>query len=344
MNASTDTNDQSDAAVHPDIEHIFAALLGGLLVICTLIGNSLVCISFYLFKELRTVCHYFVISLSAADILVAMVAMPFWCALQVTSNRWMFSEQLRTFWNCMDILCGTASIMNLTAVSIDRHAAITDPFSYPNVMTSVRAICMIIFVWLYAILVSGLRVASWPTTSSYMHFIACASFFLPLSIMITMYTRIYLVARQQVHRLRTGRNFARDVKAAKTIAILIGLFVFCWGPFFAIILCYAYDQSFPVPHSLLNVIKWMEYTSSCLNPIIYTCLNRSYRRAFRNLWKLLRRSRFRAESSTSTASRPKDGGSFSGSIVTSDSGVERRRWRSNSIVRDCVRPNSDSRI
>ena len=156
MNSSTLISNQSDTSIHPDTENILAALLGGLLVIFTLIGNSLVCISFYLFKELRTVCHYFVISLSAADILVAIVAMPFWCALQVTSNRWMFSKELRTFWNCMDILCGTASIMNLTAVSVDRHAAITDPFSYPNVMTSVRAILMILFVWLYATVVLSL--------------------------------------------------------------------------------------------------------------------------------------------------------------------------------------------
>lgn len=346
MNSSADHSGDT-AAVNPDIEDILAALLGGLLIICTLIGNSLVCISFYLFKELRTVCHYFVISLSAADILVAMVAMPFWCALQVTSNRWMFSDQLRTFWNCMDILCGTASIMNLTAVSIDRHAAITDPFSYANVMTSARAISMIVFVWMYAVLVSGLRLAGWPTKSSYMHFVSCTSFFIPLFIMIIMYVRIYLVARQQVHRLRNGHNYARDVKAAKTIAILIGLFVVCWGPFFAIILCYAYDQSFPVPLSLLNVIKWMEYTSSCLNPVIYTCLNRSYRRAFRKLCQLFRRTRERTDTSTSTGSaRPKGGSSyFTGSTLEYGSGVERggRRCRTNSLVRECVRAN-DSQI
>lgn len=346
MNSSASVNNQSDTAIHPDVGDVLAALLGGLLIVCTLIGNSLVCISFYLFKELRTVCHFFVISLSAADIFVAMVAMPFWCALQVTSNRWLFSAQLRTFWNCMDILCGTASIMNLTAVSIDRHAAITDPFSYPNVMTSVRAIFMIVFVWLYAILVSGLRLASWPTKSSYMHFVSAASFFIPLFIMIVMYTRIYLVARQQVHRLRNGHNYARDIKAAKTIAILIGLFVFCWGPFFAIILCFAYDLSFPVPPSLFKVIKWMEYTSSCLNPVIYTCLNRSYRRAFGKLCTLVqRKSRDRADTSTSTGSRPKAiGSSFTGSTVEYDStAVRTRRWRNNSVVLDCVRTN-DSRI
>ena len=343
MNSSTLISNQSDTSIHPDTENILAALLGGLLVIFTLIGNSLVCISFYLFKELRTVCHYFVISLSAADILVAIVAMPFWCALQVTSNRWMFSKELRTFWNCMDILCGTASIMNLTAVSVDRHAAITDPFSYPNVMTSVRAILMILFVWLYATVVSGLRLASWPTRSSYMHFVSCASFFIPLFVMIVMYTRIYLVARQQVHRLRKGHSYERDVKAAKTIAILIGLFVLCWGPFFAIILCYAYDPSFAVPRSLLNIIKWMEYTSSCLNPIIYSCLNRSYRKAFRKLCQLCRKRRDRTGSSASTSSRYKLGSSFTGSTMDYHSDIDRKRGRSNSLIRDCVRVN-DSQI
>lgn len=343
MNESVQPSNQSDAAVQPSYGNILAAILGSLLIICTLIGNSLVCISFYLFKELRTVCHFFVISLSAADILVALVAMPFWCALQVTSNQWLFSQELRYFWNCMDILCGTASIMNLTAVSIDRHAAITDPFSYQNVMTSVRAIGMIVFVWLYSLLVSGLRLANWPTKSSYMLFIALASFFLPLFIMIIMYIKIYLVARKQVHLLRRGRSYAKDVKAAKTIALLIGLFVVCWGPFFAIILCFAYDQSCPVPSTLFNIIKWMEYTSSCLNPIIYTFLNRSYRRAFRKLSKLVHRSRHQSDSS-SVGSQLRDGGSFTGSHQASDNFVDQRRKRTGSNIGACLGPSKDSTI
>ena len=344
MNESVYPSNQSHAAVQPSYGNILAAILGSLLIISTLIGNSLVCINFYLFKELRTVCHYFVISLSAADILVALVAMPFWCALQVTSNQWLFSQELRIFWNCMDILCGSASIMNLAAVSIDRHAAITDPFSYQNVMTSVRAIGMIVFVWLYSLLVSGLRLASWPTKSSYMLFIALSSFFLPLFIMIVMYVKIYFVARKQAHLLRRGRSYAKDVKAAKTIALLIGLFVICWGPFFAIILCFAYDQSCPVPSSLFNVIKWMEYTSSCLNPIIYTFLDRSYRRAFRKLCKLVRKSRHQSNSSTTAGSQLRDGSSFTGSHQASDSVVDPRRKRTGSIIGACLGPSKDSTI
>ena len=333
MNTSINSNSKLEGTTHPEVTHILAALLGGVLIVFTLIGNSVVCVSFYMFKELRTVCHYFVISLSAADILVALVAMPFWCALQVTSNQWLFGQDLKVFWDCMDILCGTASIMNLTAVSIDRHAAITDPFSYSTAMTPARALSMITFVWLYAVLVSSLKLASWPSRAGYMLFVACASFFLPLFVMTFMYVRIYIVARQHVQRLRSGHNFATDVKAAKTIAILIGLFVICWGPFFAIVLCFAYDLHLPVPGTVINIIKWMEYTSSCMNPIIYTCLNRSYRRAFRKLCMQCRRFRKRSESSTSTASRPKTGGSFSSlSLDGKRDSAANRRPHKNCLV------------
>ena len=248
----------------------------------------------------------------------------------------------------MDILCGTASIMNLTAVSIDRHAAITEPFNYQSVMTSFRAISMIIFVWFYSIVVSGLRLAPWPTKTSYMHFVSATSFFIPLLIMIIMYTRIYLVARKQAHRMRNGRNYASDVKAAKTIAILIGLFVFCWGPFFAIVLSIAHDETVVVPHSLFNVIKWMGYCSSCLNPIIYSCLNRNYRRALRKLCqRVLKKREMVTETSSNTGVRPKArGSSFTVSTVDYDNNVGERNGgcRRNSLVLDSDTISDSQRV
>ncbi|EDO47619.1 predicted protein, partial [Nematostella vectensis] len=258
-----------------------AATFVAMLIVFTLIGNVLVCASFALFRELRTICNYFVVSLSAADILVALLAMPFWCALQVTSNMWMFGLELQLFWSCMDILCGTASIMNLMAVSIDRHIAITMPFYYETVMSPIKAKLTIMFVWLYAITISCLRLVQWPGKQGkvYMNIAAFASFLCPLTVMVVMYLRIYLVARYQVRRI--GRNYMTDVKAAKTIAVVIGVFVACWTPFFVIIICYAHHPGFNVTKTTLNVVKWMEYLNSCLNPVIYTCLNRNYRRAFR---------------------------------------------------------------
>lgn len=321
-------NSSPNTEINPSTTNIVAAILVGILVILTIIGNVLVCVSFSLFADLRTICNYFVVSLSAADILVALVAMPFWCGLQITSNRWIFGRELRLFWTCMDILCGTASIMNLMAVSIDRHFAITMPFFYENKMSPKKAIIIICFVWVYATVISGLRLLQW-NGNQYMNVVAFGSFFCPLVIMIVMYLRIYLVARKQVRRI--GRNYMSDVKAAKTIAVVIGVFVICWSPFFVIVLLFAHNSRFFVSMTTLNVIKWLEYLNSCLNPFIYTCLNRSYRRAFRKLF--VRFVRFHRQRSSSTNSQRSTRANSDSASLTYD---HKRNRRASSILGECI--------
>ena len=332
---STAAPSQVSSQEQPNAGDITAAVFVGLLILFTIVGNLLVCVSFYMVEELHTLCNYFVVSLGVADILVALLAMPFWCALQITRNQWTLGPTLRAFWDCIDILCGTASIMNLTAVSIDRHYAITMPFGYPNIMSSKRALLMIAAAWVYAALVSSLRLFDWNNRSAYMHFVVCASFLLPLVIMLVMYLRIYAVARKQVERI--GRSFATDIKATKTIAVVVGAFVICWTPFFVVIIGFSVTPSFGVPGSALKLIKWLTYMNSCLNPVIYTCLNRTYRRAFQKLFvRFVRVRRDRADSSLSRHTVR--------SSLTCETAMEvRRSKRSNSIAADCM-GLKDSRV
>lgn len=288
----TSAGPTSVSKISPGPSNIVAAVFVALQIVMALGGNFIVIASFYTFRDLRTKCNFFIISLAISDVLVAMIAMPFWLTLQLTQNEWIYDKRLKTFWDCMDILCGTASIMNLTAVSFDRQLAITSPFSYPKILTTRRAVCIICFVWCYAATIScSVLIQSpehnWPYPN-YLWFVSIVSFFLPLVIMLVMYARIYLVARYQARRI--GRNYATDIKAAKTIAVVIGGFVICWLPFFIVVLSYANERHIPL--SFFIVAKWLEYLNSCLNPVIYTCLNRTYRNAFK---KLFRRCRSKLE-------------------------------------------------
>ena len=334
---NTDQEDPQSASTTDIIAAVFVAVL----IIFTLTGNLLVCASFYFVQELRTICNYFVVSLSAADVMVALLAMPFWCALQITHNQWNFGPHLKALWGFIDILCGTASIMNLTAVSIDRHFAITMPLVYPIIMSSRRAIFMITFVWIYALGVASLQFMSWPEKSAYMLFVACASFFAPLVVMLVMYLRIYAVAKQHVRRI--GRNFAGDIKAAKTIAVVIGAFVVCWSPFFVVVLGFAFNQNFPIPNVLFSIIKWLEYLNSALNPMIYTCLNRTYRQAFRKFFakcaSALSAARERTDSSASYLSRRTARESLS---CEANEGTEVARQHSPSFGVECFHHQRDS--
>jgi 7 transmembrane receptor (rhodopsin family). len=57
-----------------------------LLSILTLLGNGLVVIAFYTYRPLRTYTNYFIISLSASDILVGLISIPIWVAIILTDN------------------------------------------------------------------------------------------------------------------------------------------------------------------------------------------------------------------------------------------------------------------
>lgn len=298
------SNDMSNSSINSTTlglgpENIIGAIFVGLLMLATLFGNFLVWASFITFRELRTKCNYFIISLAVADIMVALLAMPFWFILQLEpdlKNYKILDATLMQFWNCIDILCGTASIMNLLAVSGDRHLAITAPYKYHEFLTSFRAIMIICFVWVYAVTISLLNLAKNKIPNSGYHYlVSTASLILPLLAMIIMYARIYMVARRQSRMINLHQSYKTDIKAAKTIAVVIGAFVVCWLPFFVMIIGYAVDQNFiSDPHfKVLRAIKWMEYLNSCLNPIIYCCLNRTYRGAFKRLFKKWRKSLLR---------------------------------------------------
>lgn len=286
MNISNDSATTPPVLFHTEPINIAGAVAVGLVIILTIFGNGIVCASFYTFRDLRTICNYFIISLAISDILVAILGMPFWLVLQLTdlSNNSVIQGELYLFWQCMDIFFGTASIMNLAAVSADRHVAITAPYSYPYVMTSRRALLILCFAWIYAVVVSSLRLLDgWLQNGGYQYFVFIASFVLPLLFMIAMYARIYIVARRQARRIGRSRNYTTDVKAAKTIAVVIGVFVFCWAPFFVSVIGYIDNIHF-YPLIIYKGAKWLEYLNSCLNPLLYTCLNKTYRRAFRRLF------------------------------------------------------------
>jgi len=126
-------------------------------------------------------------------------------------------------------------------------------------------------------------------------------FYVPLLIVLIMYGLVFRVAMNQAravaslqptsNRDRRGRRFSinivKEVKAAKTLAIVIGAFVICWFPFFTLLMISLWKLELLTALSaqtLLGLRGTFNYVlptiNSTLNPIIYALFNRDFRSAF----------------------------------------------------------------
>ncbi|XP_042545593.1 alpha-2A adrenergic receptor [Dipodomys spectabilis] len=73
----------------------------------------------------------------------------------------------------------------------------------------------------------------------------------------------------------------REKRFTFVLAVVIGVFVVCWFPFFFTYTLTAVGCA--VPGTLFNFFFWFGYCNSSLNPVIYTIFNHDFRRAFKKI-------------------------------------------------------------
>ncbi|XP_070503902.1 octopamine receptor Oamb isoform X2 [Chironomus tepperi] len=78
------------------------------------------------------------------------------------------------------------------------------------------------------------------------------------------------------------RKFRMETKAAKTLAIIVGMFVLCWCPFFTLYLIRPFCDDCVNP-ILFSVLFWLGYCNSAVNPFIYAMFSKDFRFAFKRV-------------------------------------------------------------
>jgi len=74
-------------------------------------------------------------------------------------------------------------------------------------------------------------------------------------------------------------KFAKEKKAAKTLGIVMGVFILCWFPFFVVNLISGFCSSC-LQHAALvtDIVTWLGWINSSMNPFIYACMSKEMRR------------------------------------------------------------------
>uniref|UniRef100_W5LUU6 Trace amine associated receptor 13c n=1 Tax=Astyanax mexicanus TaxID=7994 RepID=W5LUU6_ASTMX len=267
----------------------------------TVLGNFVVIVSIAHFKQLHTPTNILVMSLALADLFVGMIVMPF-STIRSVDGCWYFGQGFCLLHSSFDMLLTSASIFHLVCIATDRYQAVCHPLHYPTRITIPTAWLMVALSWTtaavysYGLMYSKANVAN---LEEYMESIFCVGscdllfsalwgaldtligFLLPCSVMGCLYAKIFLVSKKHARKIEgkkqckkgtsmntVSQSVKHENKAAKTLGIVVGAFILCWMPFFVNSIVDPYIN-FSTPAVLFEVLVWLGYLNSTLNPIIY---------------------------------------------------------------------------
>ncbi|XP_059991346.1 adenosine receptor A2b [Lagenorhynchus albirostris] len=299
----------TQAALYVVLELALAAL--------AVAGNVLVCAAVGASSALQTPTNYFLVSLAAADVAVGLFAIPF----AVTISLGFCTD----FHSCLFLACFVlvvtqSSIFSLLAVAVDRYLAVRVPLRYKSLVTGARARGVIAVLWVLALGIGLTPFLGWNskdraanctepwdgTTNAscclvkclfenvvpmsymvYFNFFGCV--LPPLLIMLVIYVKIFLVACRQLRRMElVGHSrtvLQREVHAAKSLAMIVGIFALCWLPVHAINCASLFQPAWAKekPKWAMNTAILLSHANSVVNPIVYAYRNRDFRYTFHKI-------------------------------------------------------------
>ncbi|XP_070496853.1 adenosine receptor A2b-like [Chironomus tepperi] len=285
--------------------------------IIAVIGNIGVIVILLKDKNSKTRMLYYIMSLSCADLLSGVVAIPTGVLIEQEiemghySCLCMISTVLSTF---------SISKLSILAITIDRYRAVVHPLPYRLVRKS-PPINSILFCWITGITIGSLPLLGWRDNSldhiedrctfskikstSYFLFQNITGTMLPMMSIFLIYGLIYVKVKKINSRQDESKNESesqteqssfsttssyqytqkREINVTWNISIVVSLFFICWIPLNVLNLIEKIYDATDKYKCLLITFIILSHSNSAINPFLYSFQIKTFRKS---LFRVLR--------------------------------------------------------
>uniref|UniRef100_A0A3P8T6G1 G-protein coupled receptors family 1 profile domain-containing protein n=1 Tax=Amphiprion percula TaxID=161767 RepID=A0A3P8T6G1_AMPPE len=279
------------------------AMLVHILLSCisllTVILNLLVIISISHFRKLHTPTNLLLLSLAVSDVFLGLLM---FFQIGLIDGCWFLGDFMCTLYQYLDYIITSASIGTMVMISIDRYVAVCYPLHYSIQITQQRVQICVCLCWISSAIFQALAlkdalkqpgrynscVGECVFVGDYITGLADVifSFIVPITIIIVLYVRVFVVAVSQAHAMHsqlvptkhsvTATVQKSELKAARTLGVVVVVFIICMCPYYCVALT---GQETLLNSTSIVFVICLFYFNSCLNPIIYTFLYPWFRKS-----------------------------------------------------------------
>ena len=244
------------------------------------LANLLVIISIWRTPSLHTPSNVLLVSLSLSDLGVGLVSQPIFLAFSIVKIKGladMFCSSTHALSVSGFCLSG-ASLLTLTAISLDRFIAIHLHLRYSEIVTVKRVTVIVIVAW-FALIPSATSIF-W-AGYTLVDYLSIVVIFLCLFITTLCYCMIYrVVRRHQAHisaqmqvqvaqQEQNSLDMPQFKKSFVNMLLIYCVFLFCFLPYLVVMFVISTTGRTIFRQSVYEVVFSFVFINSTLNPILY---------------------------------------------------------------------------
>lgn len=300
------------------VQVTFESALCIVLTIVGFTGNLMVILAVYRNRSLRTTTNLFIISLAVSDLSCAAIEMPLTSATLIT-GQWIFGGAICQVEAFVDVFVTYVSPATIGLTAFNRYVRIVKPNQYSKIFSPRRSKLYLSLVWLSLVIyITVARATGWQDFvfnpgyatciighlsefRKQIHYIVLGllCFLFPLAISSFSYFKVF----QKIHQhnlmitphlqqsLTRAKITLNEIKISKSLFFVLASIFICWVPFWVILVTERFTLvSISRDVQILAVL--FLFLSSAINPFIYTCNNRAFRREFFKIffrWKRMKK-------------------------------------------------------